>query len=120
MNVLLILGSERLYADMSRRFAQSPNSTITVLKLDKSGGCVDRDSSYMQALREAQVRAYFFGSPTRTQLSPVSQTVGWDEVVIYRAGERESHPSSNWPIPSSAAISLNPELSSTHRIHPSS
>ena len=62
---------------MTRRFANTQttntisNSTgnhnvisepISVIKIAKSGGCVDRDETYMRQLRHTQIRAYFFGN----------------------------------------------------------
>ncbi|KAI4139086.1 MAG: hypothetical protein LQ340_008024, partial [Diploschistes diacapsis] len=55
VNVLFILGSERLYNDLSRRFSKPTTAGaegVMVVKLDKSGGCVDRDAEYLQRLRE--------------------------------------------------------------------
>jgi len=45
-----VLGSERLNIDMSRRFQgykTARGEELTILKLDKSGGCVDRDEEYV-------------------------------------------------------------------------
>lgn len=91
VNVILILGSERLYSDMSRRFT-SPSTTpdderVHVLRLPKSGGCVDRDENYMRALRQAQVREYFFGSPRNT-LSPHTLNLGFEELSILKMNDR--------------------------------
>ena len=89
VNVLLVLGSERLYSEMARRFASSRISTdegINVLKLVKSGGCVDRDESYLKQLRRAQVQRYFFGGVNLT-LSPHTQNIEFNQVVIYRIHE---------------------------------
>ena len=87
--MLVVLGSERLYSDMTRRFTkQISGSTLAVVKLDRSGGCVDRDAAYMRRLRQAQVRAYFFGDPVRFALSPHTQFVDFDAVTIYRVSER--------------------------------
>lgn len=80
INVLITLGSERLHNDMSRRFS-SPR--ISILKLDKSGGCVDRDAAYMHHLRNHQIRTYFFGN-LRAMLSPHSHQIPFDEILIYR------------------------------------
>ena len=80
---------------MSRRFAKSAGSTrdtVSVIKLDKSGGCVDRDSEYLQQFRQAQIREYFFGD-TKNPLSPHTQQMDFSEVAIYRFAECES-----WPI----------------------
>ncbi len=94
---ILILGSERLYSDMLRRFENQPtssatrnhqnNETITVAKLSKSGGCVDRDMSFMRAFRAAQIRAYFFGTGHLTNgitLSPRQQQVEFNQLAVYR------------------------------------
>jgi polyribonucleotide 5'-hydroxyl-kinase len=42
---------------------------ISVLKLSKSGGCVDRDDAFLKATRESQIRSYFFGNPMPTTTS---------------------------------------------------
>jgi polyribonucleotide 5'-hydroxyl-kinase len=96
---ILVLGSERLYSDIVRRFDGRPTSTnnpttsssnqekITVSKLTKSGGTVDRDSAFMRSHRAAQIRSYFFGSPNLTNgisLSPRQQQVNFVELAIYR------------------------------------
>ncbi|KAI9679339.1 MAG: Cleavage polyadenylation factor subunit clp1 [Caeruleum heppii] len=89
VNVLIVLGSERLYSDMLRRFDGSKISTeesISVIKLTKSGGCVDRDEEHMKQARHAQIREYFFGDARRT-LSPHTQQVDFDTVVIYKIHE---------------------------------
>lgn len=91
---ILILGSERLYSDLLRRFENKPTSstspsteTITVSKLSKSGGCVDRDSAFMRSHRAAQTRAYFFGTPhlsNGVSLAPRQQQVDFNQLAIYR------------------------------------
>lgn len=91
---ILVLGSERLYSDIHRRFENKPTTsttssgeTITVSKLSKSGGCVDRDLSFMRAHRAAQTRAYFFGTPHLTSgisLVPRQQQVDFNQLAIYR------------------------------------
>ena len=84
-----MLGSERLYSEMQRRFSiyrGTAGEPLTLVKLDKSGGCVDRDDIFMQQAREASIREYFFGDPKRT-LSPHNQYVNFDEIVIYKIYE---------------------------------
>ena len=81
-----MLGSERLYSDMLRRFNNQTTSggdTITVIKLDKSGGCVDRDEGFRQQFRQAQIREYFFGDAKNT-LSPHTQQVDFSQLTIYK------------------------------------
>lgn len=87
--MVVVLGSERLYSDMMRRFngqKTSGGESITVVKLDKSGGCVDRDEGYLHSLRQAQIREYFFGDAKNT-LSPHTQQVDFNQMSIYRLAE---------------------------------
>lgn len=89
MNVIIVIGSERLHSEMQRRFVTSKtsaNETITLVKLDKSGGCVDRDETFMQQAREAALKEYFFGD-LKTTLSPHTQQLGFDDVLIYKIRE---------------------------------
>ena len=87
--MIITLGSERLHSDMVRRFDnhRTPkDELITVIKLDKSGGCVDRDDAYLQQIREVQIREYFFGDKRRT-LSPHIQTVEFSALTVYKIRE---------------------------------
>jgi polyribonucleotide 5'-hydroxyl-kinase len=54
-----------------------------VIRLDKSGGCVDRTETYMRALRHAQIKEYFFGHGDET-LAPSSQTADAVDLHIFR------------------------------------
>ncbi|KAK3076158.1 hypothetical protein LTS18_013768, partial [Coniosporium uncinatum] len=86
VNVVLVIGSERLYSDLSRRYpaaASDSADAVNVLKLSKSGGCVDRDESYMRQFRQAQIRSYFFGHAGMT-LSPFTQTLDYSQLSIYK------------------------------------
>jgi polyribonucleotide 5'-hydroxyl-kinase len=87
----------------------APDQRISVVKLTKSGGCVDRDQSFMKSLRESQIRSYFFGNPipsiassalslsstsssTNVTLSPHAQQLDFDSLSIYNivlAGDGE-------------------------------
>lgn len=103
VSVIVVLGSERLYSDMQRRWdgrpsSLSPSESITVVKLSKSGGAVDRDEGFMTGLRASQVKSYFFGnaagggggggagkaSTNAISLSPQQQTVDFSSLSIYR------------------------------------
>lgn len=66
-----------------------PDEPITILRLTKSGGCVDREESYMRQVRQAQIRNYFFGD-SKTALSPHTQVVDSDMVTVFRMGDRKS------------------------------
>lgn len=84
----MVLGSERLHSEMQRRFSSYSGSgqAITLVKLDKSGGCVDRDDPFMEQMQEAAIREYFFGDLKRT-LSPHTQQVNFDDATIYKIQE---------------------------------
>src|SRR5438045_579848 len=89
VNVIITLGSERLHSDMVRRFDNyktEKDEPITVTKLDKSGGCVDRDETYLHQIRQAQIKEYFFGDRRRT-LSPQTQNIDFSALTIYQICE---------------------------------
>jgi polyribonucleotide 5'-hydroxyl-kinase len=88
VDTLIVLGSERLYSDMVRRFEERQHNPITVVKLQKSGGCVDRDEAFMKQTRENAIREYFFGEAKRT-LSPYTLSVGFDEMSVWNVGQGE-------------------------------
>ncbi|KAL9101987.1 MAG: hypothetical protein Q9163_002816 [Psora crenata] len=100
VNVVVVLGSERLYSDMLRRFNQQNTSgedMITVIKLDKSGGCVDRDETYRQQLLQAQIRQYFFGDAKNT-LSPYTLQLDFSQFTVYKLADA-TNDSSNFLLP---------------------
>ena len=92
VNVVVVLGSERLFSDVSRRFAQAHTSTgeepIDIIKLSKSGGCVDRDEQYLRSQRYFSIRSYFFGGASFT-LSPHTQTVDLASLQLLRMTDRK-------------------------------
>jgi hypothetical protein len=90
VNILLTLGSERLYSDLSRKFStRTDDERVSVLRIDKSGGCVDRSPDYMKALRHAQIREYFFGHG-EDALAPSSMSADFGDLNIFRVVEGKS------------------------------
>lgn len=78
---------------MVRRYSgQKPSAieTIEIVKLEKSGGCVDRDEEYTRQFRQAQVREYFLGDAKNT-LSPHIQHVDFSQLTIYKFVESTFH-----------------------------
>ncbi|KKY18675.1 putative mrna cleavage factor complex ii protein [Phaeomoniella chlamydospora] len=94
ISAIVVLGSERLYVDLQKRFDGRPTSnstatleTVSVVKLSKSGGCVDRDEDFMRSFRSSQIRDYFYGNSKLTNginLSPHQQTVDFSFLAIYK------------------------------------
>ncbi|EEP80352.1 conserved hypothetical protein [Uncinocarpus reesii 1704] len=110
ISTILVIGSERLYSTMVKNYDNKPIATsataaasderISVVKVTKSGGCVDRDATFMKYVRESQIRSYFFGSPvpstassalslsstatgTAIALSPHTSHVDFDSLTVY-------------------------------------
>ena len=91
VNILLTLGSERLYSDLSRKFStRTDDERVSVLRIDKSGGCVDRSPDYMKALRHAQIREYFFGHG-EDALAPSSMSADFGDLNIFKVVESKSY-----------------------------
>lgn len=103
VNAIVCLGNERLFSDMVKKFDKQPSSnsgtssmtadvfekeTISVIKLPRSGGVVERDSIYVRAIREAQIKAYFYGTPqvgANISLQPRQQQADFDSLpTIWR------------------------------------
>ena len=93
VNAVICLGSERLYSDIVKRFdgqpssSSTPGESISVVKLARSGGCVERDAAFMASLRAAQIKSYFYGAVAGTGgvvLSPRQQSVEFATLKVYR------------------------------------
>ncbi|KAF2873435.1 mRNA cleavage and polyadenylation factor IA/II complex [Massariosphaeria phaeospora] len=94
VNILFVLGSERLYSDLTRKYSNRPGEEpVSVIRLDKSGGCVDRSEEYMKQLRQAQIRSYFFGHGTDAALAPSSQMADFDDLNIFKISEGQENDS---------------------------
>ncbi|GJP46082.1 hypothetical protein CLOM_g5414 [Closterium sp. NIES-68] len=108
-NVVLVLGQERLYSMLSEHYrtkaaadsaagsaSSSHAAAVEVVKLVRSGGAVSRPSKFRQRLRQAVIKAYFYG-PER-QFSPHSSTASWSDYTVLRVGGGPQAPSSALPI----------------------
>ncbi|EME40433.1 hypothetical protein DOTSEDRAFT_74116 [Dothistroma septosporum NZE10] len=92
ITTILTLGSERLTSDLTRRFATRSNPTedpITVLRITKPSGAVERDAPFMKSLRQQQLRQYFFGSSTES-LNPHTHTLRFDHLDLFRVNSSPS------------------------------
>lgn len=85
VNVLVVLGSERLYSDLMKRFSRPD---ITVVKLDRSGGSIDKDAGFTLQERQEQVHEYFYGD-SRVMLNPHSTFVDWSEIAVFKLPEQD-------------------------------
>ena len=98
ITTIMVLGSERLYSNMVKEYDGKPSASpsadafderIAVVKLSKSGGCVDRDAAFLKTAREFQIKSYFFGtsiispSPTAVTLSPHTSQLDFAGLSVY-------------------------------------
>ena len=94
VSAIIVLGSERIYSDLVKRYdkrptsnAAAPGEIIEVIRLAKSGGCVDRDEGYMKSLRAAQVKRYFYGDQKLSNgvtLNARQQQIDFRHLDVYR------------------------------------
>jgi polyribonucleotide 5'-hydroxyl-kinase len=84
VTVIVVLGHERLYNDMARRYGGKPG--VSVVKLARSGGAVERSDTYLQQLQNYITKQYFYGE-WRNILSPVSRTLDFKYIKVYRIAE---------------------------------
>jgi polyribonucleotide 5'-hydroxyl-kinase len=84
VSVIVVLGHERLYNDMARRF--SGKLGLSVVKLARSGGAVETNDAYLQQLQNYVTKQYFYGE-LKNVLSPVSRTLDFKTIKVYRLAE---------------------------------
>lgn len=84
VDVLVVIGSERLYSDMVRRYEK--NKGIRVLRLRRSGGAVERNPAFRRSEMAASFHRYFYNVPQHP-LSPYSTTVPARLITAYRTAE---------------------------------
>jgi polyribonucleotide 5'-hydroxyl-kinase len=94
VDVIIVLGHERLYADMTRLHQKSG---VAVIKLAKSGGVVERDTAFRRQTQNQKIREYFYGT-SKSELAPYSTMINFHDIEILRVGEGSLAPSSALPI----------------------
>jgi polyribonucleotide 5'-hydroxyl-kinase len=63
INVILIVGHDRLYSMMKKSIATADTTNaIKIIKVPRSGGVVSRASNYMLNSRSRSIRRYFYGA----------------------------------------------------------
>ncbi|XP_071711547.1 protein CLP1 homolog [Rutidosis leptorrhynchoides] len=92
--VVLVLGQEKLCSMLKDVLKRKPN--VDVVKLQKSGGVVSRNSKYRQSARSQKIREYFYG--LSNDLSPHSSIANFSDLAIYRIGGGPQAPASALPI----------------------
>ncbi len=102
VDVVVVLGNDRLFAALVadvKVLPRRPNQLhpITVVKLPRSGGVVERPAEVRRAARKARLHDYFYGRDggpgMPPLLSPEIVTVPWGDVTIVRVGGTSGDPS---------------------------
>lgn len=86
INIVVVVGHERLYSDMVKKYKNKQQ--LTVLKVPKSGGCVDRDDVTMRQIQKQMIHDYFYGTLTHP-FAPYTFTVDYSTLTVYRIADEE-------------------------------
>ena len=108
VNVVIVIGNERLSVEMQKLFDGSYHRKIQIIKIPKSGGVSDLDMAYRDRIQSYQLRHYFYGTPLKPPpsltahadelqfggesskdltLTPYSAVLSFDDIKIYRVGQ---------------------------------
>lgn len=108
VNVVIVIGNERLSVEMQKLFDGSYPRKIQIIKIPKSGGVSDLDMAYRDRIQSYQLRHYFYGTPLKLPpslvahadelqfggeaskdltLTPYSTVLSFDDIKIYRIGQ---------------------------------
>ncbi|ODQ67050.1 Clp1-domain-containing protein [Nadsonia fulvescens var. elongata DSM 6958] len=102
---VLVVGNERMYSDLNKAYKNRQSqsqanagtaSSVSIIKLPKSGGCVEPESVLTRALQQKVIREYFYGN-SKIPLSPFTVTVDSPSVTVYRIKEDSQTPSQFLP-----------------------
>uniref|UniRef100_A0A7N0U8H8 Protein CLP1 homolog n=2 Tax=Kalanchoe fedtschenkoi TaxID=63787 RepID=A0A7N0U8H8_KALFE len=93
-NVVFVLGQEKLWSMLRDVLKNKPG--VDVVKLQKSGGVVNRTAKVRQKSRGYKIREYFYG--LLNDLSPHSNVANFSDLNIYRIGGGPQAPRSALPI----------------------
>jgi len=97
-DVVLVLGQERLYADLKRALGSPKDGSQPpdVVKLSSSGGVVARSKEFRQQARKDRVQTYFYGPGG--DLCPHSRVVHFNDLHVHRISKLNAAPLSALPI----------------------
>jgi polyribonucleotide 5'-hydroxyl-kinase len=95
INVILVMGHDRLYSMLQSHIQKKTTGSIKVIKLPRSGGVVSRDATFRRHSRSLSMKRYFHGdmilsAPSSAgshpvpQLTPFLAHVSFADVTVYR------------------------------------
>ena len=100
VDTVVVMGHDRTFAQMSEDLkapsagggaasaaaAAAAAAPITLLKLNRSGGVVERSKDFRRDARAMRVRQYFYGGDPQAPLTPETLSVRFEDVVLVRVG----------------------------------
>ena len=89
-DVVVVMGHDRTFAQLSEDLKVGSggggSGGVQLLKLNRSGGVVERSKDFRRDSRALRVRQYFYGADPAAPLTPEAITVRFEDVVIVRVG----------------------------------
>lgn len=95
VSVVVVVGNERLFAEMQKKF--KGKTGLSVVKVAKSGGVVDKSPEFVRAQQARAIQQYFYGT-RRQPLAPHGITVDFSAVTVYRVAEQQELSASTLPV----------------------
>ena len=87
MNLVLVLGSDKMYEALEQRLDMDVKTSlgepIECVNLAKPDGIPEIVDSFARQNRDAAIKEYFYGNSKRT-LSPSLQVISFDDVAIFK------------------------------------
>lgn len=81
VNLIVVLGNERLMIDLKKRFKHK--SALQIVKVPKSEGLVEVDEAFIRRTQEESIKEYFNGN-YKTRLSPFKTDIDVNDHTIYK------------------------------------
>ncbi|ODV87803.1 hypothetical protein CANARDRAFT_26008 [[Candida] arabinofermentans NRRL YB-2248] len=85
INVLVVIGNERLLFDLKKKLYYPE---LELVKVNKSSGCVDKDDRFERELQQRSIKEYFYGIES-LQLSPYTITLNLSDLIFLKPKEVE-------------------------------
>lgn len=86
VNVIVTVGNERLYNDLLKRYQSRKD--MNVVKVQRSGGVVETDATYLRSMQQRLFKQYFYGKPA-SPLSAFTVTTDISAFTVYKRAERK-------------------------------
>lgn len=80
VNIIVVIGNERLFIDVKKKLNRD---SLNIVKLPKSGGCVEKDDVFIRNVQQKLIKEYFYGN-SKLILSPYTVNVDFTVVNVYQ------------------------------------